>query len=314
MPEFVTAQSLPWDLVLVVVVWLVGLWTAGAFVDPRVELFRQAATRRGLDVGLGIRAGARLPRERGIDWRQILDLKRVLLLAGREDSPGHYMGRAMALGLVTGVVLSGADAIPTVMGGALVAPLYLPALVGLLIVAVAYVDLFNRAAKRQVALDRAIADLPSLLAILVSARSMPLGDAVSFLAKLQVDPVLAHTLQPTYWRALIAATPETRSMLPKLKGQFSVSDLYQALGIASGSANMRELSRAARRILETGEPARTVCLELAKQLQQEQLHQSELAVTRAEKLSVLPMVGMLIAVFAVIGPAIFSSMMQAFTA
>lgn len=311
MPDLVTQQPLPWLLAIVCVIWLVGLWLGGAFIDHRVELFRQAARRRGLNVGANLTPALGMRGPRRLDARQLLDLRRVMLLAGRMESVGSYVSQSWALALLAIAVLSGLDALPAVLGGSMPVALYVPVVVGLGLGAVRILDLYSRAARRQVALDRAIADIPSLLAILVSARSMPFPDAVSMIAKLQVDPILAEVLQPAYWRRLIAATPETRSLLSQLTGQFAAADLYMALGVALGSANMRELGVAAKRILETGEPARRVCLELAKQLQAQQIHASEVAVVRAEKVSVVPMVGMLLAIFAVIGPAIFFQMMQA---
>lgn len=312
MPSFATTQSFPWLLVAVCAVWVTGLWIGGVFIDQRVELFRQAAFRRGLHVGTDLRprvGGRGLNR---LDVRQMLDLRRVMLLAGRMEPVGTYVSQSFVVGVGSAAVLSAADAILGVLLGSMPVDLIWPVLVGLGFFVVRIVDLYARSTRRQIALDRAIADIPSLLAILVSARSMPFPDAVSMIAKVQSDPILAEVLRPTYWRRLIAATPETAHQLSELTGQFSVADLYMTLGVAAGSANLRELGIAAKRILETGEPARRVCIELAKQLQAQQIHASEIAVVRAEKLSVVPMVGMLLAIFAVIGPAIFSQMMQAF--
>ena len=313
MPSLVNVQSMWAILIVVVAIWVGGLWVAGYFVDSRVEIFRQSAARRGLGLeGRLVRDfGLRAPRR--LEMRQLMDLSRIMLLAGRKESPGAYLARCFGGGMVTAAVLTVADLLPIAFGGQPAVSFVLPLLIGVVIMLAGIADLYTRAARRQLALDRAIAEIPSLLAVLISTRSMPLADAVVMIAKAQQDPILAETLDPAHWRDLIAACPETRPLLAELQAQPSAGSLYMALGTACGSANMRELGIAARRIQETGEPAKGVCLALARSLQDQQLHNSEKLVVRAENLTVLPMVSILLALFAVIGPAIYASMMQGFT-
>lgn len=312
MPDVVNAHSMWAILIVVVALWIGGLWIGGYFVDSRVEIFRQSAARRGLGIEGNVVQGAALRAPRGLDMRRLMDIQRIMLLAGRKETPGAYLAKSFGAGLVTAAVLTAADLFPISLGGQPPVPFALPLIVGVVIMVAGLADVYARAARRQLALDRAIADLPSLLAVLVSTRSMPLGDAVMMIAKAQEDPILAETLDPENWRALIRACPETRPMLAELEAQPSAGTLYLALGTACGSANMRELGIAARRIQETGEPAKGVCLALAKSLQDQQLHNSERLVVRAENLTVLPMVSILMALFSVIGPAIFASMMKGF--
>jgi len=298
---------------LVTILWVIGLWRFGAGLDPEVAIWRRTAGLRGFDVGVpfGERLEGRLPVLAHL--RAFGDLRRQMLLAGRYDETleGYLLSRAgFGLGVAGLLGLLDLEAVATGQSGP-VAP-GLAIVVGVVIFAAGVLDVLSRARRRRRAIDHAVAEIPALLAILVSARGMSMNDAIRFLAACLREPTLREVLDEGRWRRLVAATPAAAKQLALAGPQPNPGTVYLIVGLATGSNNLRELGHAIHRILLGGESTRTVCLDLARRMQDVRLHEVELLVARAERLVVVPQVGMLLAVFAVLGPALFFNAMRAF--
>lgn len=280
--------------------WVLVLWYLGLYTHPSVLSWQRLARLRGLADRrpLGDRLGDRLPLLRRA--QEETDVGRLLAIAARGESPtGWLLRTASYAGLALAAVLLVDEA--AVLTGQ--TPTLPPAL-GLAgaggVALLAYARLRARAAERQRALGRAVADSLPHLAVMTFHHRVPVSEALLIFARCQRDPTLHELLAGDAWRPLAERQPGGSARSTALE--------YERIGQAYGVPMFVALGSAVRRVTERGLAAQDVYTGLARASYGERLAAARVTAAQAKTLIVIPMGLMIVPVLVLIGAPLVASL------
>jgi hypothetical protein len=292
--------TLPLIAVAVGAAWVGCLWYLGLYTHPSVLSWQRLARLRGLADRrpLGDRLGERLPALRRV--HEETDVGRLLAIAGRAESPtGWLLRTAFHAGLTLAAVLL-ADELALLAGQT--PPL--PPVAGLVaagaVALLAYARLRGRAAERQRALGRAVADSLPHLAVMTYHHRLPVSEALLLFARCQRDHALHELLVGDAWRSLVERQSGPQAESTALE--------YERIGQAYGVPMFSALGAAVRRVTERGLASQDVYTGLARASYGERLSAARVAAAQTKTLIVVPMGLMIVPVLVLIGAPLVASL------
>lgn len=285
------------SLLLVAVALLAGviLVRSGALLTPEAESIRRVRRRLVPEEGRWSAAVARSPMGRSLQER--FAIRRLQLLAGRGD-PQAFVRRVVTVAAVTIVLGAALDAVTALGSGApAFAPAWIPA-AGAATGLLAFMQLQREARRRQ---DTASLQVAKTLLVLGMLRTPPVhsaealqpADPLVALARAMRDPTLAEMLDDDEWRQHTRIQPRSRA------------DLLEALGDAYGVAVLAQLAQVVRSAQEYGgaDPAAEY-LAAARSFTAQRLADARVRLGSRTITVLVPMVGLLAAIFVVIFSAV----------
>lgn len=239
------------------------LWRAGVWTPASVRRFRRLAANNGL-VSRGP-MGERIARRAPLLTRlqEALDVRRLLRIAGRGEMPSVWLLRVLSLSLLATAGLFALDLFAWVVNGELALPPYVCLLFGALCVALGYVRLRNAAGRRQAALEAAISQSYTELAMLTYTRQLSVQAALEdVVAPCQVDGALRRLLGEERWRGVVDVE---QIGLPEYERSVLVSRtaIYDAIASGLGVPAFHVLATNLRRINDKGQAPADVLTGLA---------------------------------------------------
>ncbi|HZB97058.1 MAG TPA: hypothetical protein VE219_00520 [Candidatus Sulfotelmatobacter sp.] len=292
------AEVIPYGAAAVL---LVGAWVAGlAYLDvltsPDVKAWRRLAALRGfaLPPGRLERAAENSPLVRRV--QEELDLDRLLVVAGRAESPLGFLGRSLFLGGLSAAAVLGVDLFCRTMTGdwflglgpwaALLAWVSLPA--------VRLLRLQRAARDRQAAAGRILGDSMMLVAIITDGRGLQLDDAVKILSRCAGEAALRSIVEERGWERLVRGSCG------------NTIELYRRIGDSYGIPTFHQVADAAANA-NLGFPERETYLNVAKAVYAERLAAARVKAARAKTLVTVPVAGMLIPLLLLIGAPTYNA-------
>lgn len=289
----------PWApavlLCAIVVTVGVALVRSGAFMTAEAVSIRRV--RRRLVARPSRWSGAVTTSSAGMALQERFAIGRLQLAAGRGDAQA-FVRRTVAMVTLSMVAVAGIDAATVLSGdGLVIAPLWIPVAGG----AGAVLGLVGvqRSARRR----REVASLQAAKTLLLFGllRIVPVrghdavhpGDPLAALARAMRDPTLAEMLGSEQWRQFVAIAPRSRA------------ELLEALGAAYGVPILAQLAQVVRSAQEYGgtDPAGEY-LATARAFTAQRLADARVRLGSRTITVLVPMVGLLAAIFVVIFSAV----------
>lgn len=239
------------------------LWRAGVWTPASVRRFRRLAANHGV-AGRGPvseRIAGRAPLLAQL--QEALNVRRLLRVAGRTDPPSVWLLRVLSLSLLATAGIFALDVLSWVVNGRLALPPYICVLFGLLCVALGYVRLRNAAQRRRSALEAAISQSYTELAMLTYTRQLSVQAALEdVVAPCQSGGHLEQVLGGERWRGLVEVE---QIGLPDYDRQMLVSRtaIYDAIASSVGVPALHVLATNLRRINDKGQAPADVLTGLA---------------------------------------------------
>jgi hypothetical protein len=291
--------------------WAAALWYLRLTTHPAVLSWERLARLRGLadQRPMGERVAARLPLLRRLQAET--DIGRLLTVAGEPYTPTAWLLRRVALAAASLAVLLLLDEVSLLGNGHLAFPAGIAVAAALLIVALSYLRLRDRARRRQEALGRAVADSLPHLAVMTYHQRLPVSEALLVFARCQRDPSLHRLLLETAWHAPPHEELEGAATEPAL--QESTALLYERMGRTLGIPMFTALGSAVRRVTERGLSSQEVLTRLAQASYGERLGQARVAAAQTKTLIVIPMGLMIVPVLVLIGAPLVVSLSGIFS-
>jgi hypothetical protein len=282
---------------------LVGLWAAvlahlGYLTSADVRAWRRLAALRGY-----ARPQTRLERAAGHSpvFRRVqeeLDLRRLLAVAGREETDTAFLARTVFLALLTLAVVLVIDTTSRIGSGDFVAPPWLAVLLSLLVVLLRFAALRGAAHRRRDNADRTLGDMMMLVAVMTDGRGLQVEDAVRILSRCAKTSDL-RSLVEGGWRRLITTPPR------------STADLYRAIG---DEFRIGQFTLVADALVTTnvGIAERDTYTRVAHAVYEQRLAGERMRAARARILVTLPVAGMLIPLLLLLGAPTLQSISTGF--
>ncbi len=299
--------TLPLVAALTGAIWVVGLWYLGLYTHPAVLSWQRLARLRGLadQRPFGDRLGERLPLVRRA--QEETDIGRLLGIAGRSESATGWLLRvAFQAGLALATVLL-LDELALLGGQQPALPPWIGLAAAACVAVLASVRLRRRAAERQRALGRALADSLPHLAVMTYHHRVPASEAILIFARCQRDPVLRELLGGDSWRRLVERSPTVEAAEQEGAGR-STALTYERIGQAYGVPMFTALGSAVRRVTERGLAGQDVYTGLARSTYAERLAEARVTAAQAKTLIVIPMGLMIVPVLVLIGAPLVASL------
>lgn len=234
-------------LVVLFMLWRAGTFTPAAVVAwARIGRHHRLTDERPLDERLGDRVPslARLFRETSVP--------RLLRIANRRESLNTWLLRVAVYVLVVTVMALGADLVVSLSSGRLPIPPLVCVLLGAVFAPLSYLTLQSEARRRQDALNRAIGQSLTEMAILTSAGQYTVSGALEFVARCHQDGGLLALLTGDEARRVAARDEMDLSLGLRPNQQLSTVTIYERLGQELDVEMLRELATNMRRIAEKG--------------------------------------------------------------
>jgi hypothetical protein len=255
---------LPALLLVAGCVMLAGLWRLGVFTPRAVRAWSRIGRHHHLidERPLDERLGDRMPSLASLV--RATSVSRLLAIAHRGESPRRWLVKVAISVLVVGAALTAVD----FAGGAVAGRLPVPPLVGAaiagLFVPLSYVSLRGEARRRRDAIDRAIAQSLSEMAILTSGGAYTVPEALELVARCHRDRSLLELMTGDGWRRL-AGTEETPPALGLGPDQLpGAATVYQRIGRAYGLQMLEGLATSVRGVAGQGLPPADVLTSLSE--------------------------------------------------
>jgi Type II secretion system (T2SS), protein F len=260
MPDLV----IPVLLLVLGVGMVAGLWRMGVFTPrsvvawTRIGRHHHLTDERPLDERLGDRVPslARFFRETSVP--------RLLAIANRRESLNTWLVKVAVYVLIVGAVLMFVDFVASVSSGTLPVPPLVCLLVAGSFVPLSYFSLRAEARRRQDAVNRAIAQALSEMAILTSSGAYTVSGALEFVARCQRDRSLLDLMSDENWRRLAATEDSPLALSLRPNQLLSTVTIYQRIGQAYDLQMFDELATNMRRIAEKGLVASDVLTSLSE--------------------------------------------------
>lgn len=247
-----------------------ALWGLDMYTPPEVRHWERLARLRGLETrrDLGERVGDRLPVLHRL--REELDIKLLLVIGGSLQTTESWMVGTAAYSLGAAALLGAADGLGIAQAGQLAVPLWIVAVVMLVVAAVRYVSLRSRAHNRQAKVGEQLAD--ALLGLAVLVPGIPADDALSLLARCQRDGRLIGVLDEQHMHELLGEAATLRS----------TRERYELLGRALRVPMFQELSQLMRGIETEGLSPREEYPALSRTSAENRLAENRIRAARAK--------------------------------
>lgn len=240
-------------LVLVVgVVVLVVLWRSGVFTPASVTAWSRIGRHHRLtdDRPLEERMGDRVPALARF-FRET-SVPRLLRIANRREGLNAWLIRVAIYVLLVTVALLSVDLALSLSRGSLPLPPVACLLVGGCFAPLSYVALQGEARQRQDALDRAIAQSLTEMAILTYAGQYTVASALQFVARCHRQRLLLDLLGAADRQAGGAAEQGALNLGLRSNQLLSTVTIYERLGVEYDVEMLHELATNMRRIAEKG--------------------------------------------------------------
>jgi hypothetical protein len=244
-----------WPVFLLVVGLLVLLllWRWGTFTPAGVKAWRRIGAHHHLtdDRPLEERVGDRIPSLARF-FRET-SVPRLLRIANRRESLQTWLLRVTVYALLATIAALGLDLIASVSQGQLPLPPLICVLLGALFAPLAYLSLQQEARARQAALNRAVNQSLTEMAILTQAGQYTVSSALELLARCHRDPALFELLTGPA-RERVAAQGEVVELSLGLRSNqlLSTITIYERLAREYDLEALLELTTNMRRIAEKG--------------------------------------------------------------
>lgn len=247
-----------------------ALWGLDMYTPPEVRHWERLARLRGLETrrDLGERVGDRLPVLHRL--REELDIKLLLVIGGSLQTTESWMVGTAAYSLGAAALLGAADGLGIAQAGQLAVPIWIVAVVMLVVAAVRYVSLRSRAHNRQAKVGEQLAD--ALLGLAVLVPGIPADDALSLLARCQRDGRLIGVLDEQHMHELLGEAATLRS----------TRERYELLGRALRVPMFQELSQLMRGIETEGLSPREEYPALSRTSAENRLAENRIRAARAK--------------------------------
>lgn len=272
---------------LLLVAWGAVLAHLGVFTRRDVDAWRRLATLRGYSRATG-RVSTLVARSQALRRvRDDLDVRRLLAVAGRDETEPAFLIRATVLALLGFAAAVAADAVTGAGGNGVAVPLAGTLLVPVLVVLSCLARLRAAARRRREVAGQTLGDMMMLVAIVTDGRGMQLEDAVRILAGCATTPHL-QTLVEGGWRQLVTVRPRT------------TADLYSAI---ADEYRIEQFAAVAEALLTTnvGVAERDTYSRVAQSVYQRRLADARSRAARARILVTLPVAGMLVPLLVLLG-------------
>jgi len=245
------------DLVLPVLVFVVGLvvlvvlWRSGAFTPASVTAWSRIGRHHRLtdDRPLEERMGDRVPALARF-FRET-SVPRLLRIADRREGLNAWLIRVAIYVLLVTVALLSVDLVLSLSRGSLPLPPVACVLVGAFFAPLSYVALQGEARQRQDALNRAIAQSLTEMAILTYTGQYTVASALQFVARCHRQRLLLDLLT-TAERQGANAEPGGLNLGLRSNQLLSTVTIYERLGVEYDVEMLHELATNMRRIAEKG--------------------------------------------------------------
>jgi hypothetical protein len=229
-----------------------GMWRFGIFTPrsvaawSRIGRHHHLTDERPLDERLADRVPslARFFRETSVP--------RLLAIANRRESLNAWLVRIAVYVLLVGVALLMLDFVVGLRSGQVPVPPLICLLVAVGFMPLSYLSLRAEARRRQDAINRAVAQSLSEMAILTFTGQYTVSGALEFVARCHRDKALLELLSDDNWRRL-AESDDTQLALSLRPNQLlSTVTVYHRIGRAYDVEMFDELATNMRRIAEKG--------------------------------------------------------------
>ena len=244
--------ALPLVLLGVGLVVVILLWRAGTFTPAAVAAWIRIGNHHRLtdDRPLDERLGDRIPSLARF-FRET-SVPRLLRIAGRRESLNTWLLRVAIYVVLVTVAALGVDLVVSVNSGTLPLPPIACIVIGAAFVPLSYLTLRGEARRRQDALNRAVTQSLTEMAILTYTGQYTVSSGLEFVARCHRDRVLLDLLTSDEWRRL-TVQDELDLSLGLHSNQFlSTVTMYERLGREYDLEALLELTANMRRIAEKG--------------------------------------------------------------
>src|SRR6266496_3487333 len=194
--------ALPVVLLIVGAATVAGMWRMGIFTPRSVVAWTRIGRHHHLtdDRPLDERLGDRVPSLARI-FRET-SVPRLLAIANRRESLNTWLVKVAVYVLIVGAALIMVDFVESVSTGTLPVPPLLCLVLAGLFVPLSYLSLRAEARRRQDAVNRAIAQSLSEMAILTYSGAYTVSGALDFVARCHRDGALLKLMTDENWRRL----------------------------------------------------------------------------------------------------------------
>ena len=247
------------DLTYPIVLLIVGaglivvLWRSGAFTPRSVRAWTLIGSHHHLtdDRPLDERLADRMPSLANV-FRET-SVPRLLTIAQRRESLNTWLVKVTIYVIVVAVVLLGVDFWIQLRTHRLLFPPLVALLIAGLFVPLFYLSLREEARRRQAAINRAISQSLTEMAILTYSGQYTVSSALEFVARCHQDGALLGVLTGDTWQKMSSPSEESKLMLSLRPDQLlSTVTIYQRIGREFDVDMFNELATNMRRIAEKG--------------------------------------------------------------
>lgn len=229
-----------------------GMWRMGVFTPRSVAAWTRIGRHHHLtdERPLDERLGARLPSLARF-FRET-SVPRLLAIANRRESLNTWLVRVAVYVLIVGAALMTLDFVASVSSRTLPVPPLVCVLVAGSFAPLSYFSLRAEARRRQDAVNRAIAQALSEMAILTSSGAYTVAGALEFVARCQRDRSLLDLMTDDNWRRLAETDDSPLALSLRPNQLLSTVTIYRRIGRAYDLEMFDELATNMRRIAEKG--------------------------------------------------------------
>ncbi|MGI8848128.1 MAG: hypothetical protein ACR2GX_07705 [Candidatus Dormibacteria bacterium] len=283
--------------VAVVVAWAAGLAYLDVFTPGDVKAWRRLATLRGFAAPPG-----RLEKlaSRSVYIRKLqdqLDLRRLLGIAGRDETPLGFLLSCFFFGLAGAAVSLVLLVLGRILSGDWPLPPSVAFVVGIVLFLLRLTGLRREARKRQDEAGRALSDMLMLVGIMTDGRGLQLEDSVRILSRCVDTESLETIVDRRGWQRLIREPYQSTIELYRMIGEEYQIPTFGKLADAAANANV-------------GFSERDTFTRLAKSVYAQRLAEARMKGARAKILVTIPVAGMLIPLLVLLGAPTFASITQ----
>ena len=244
--------ALPLVLLIAGAGMVAGMWRMGVFTPRSVVAWTRIGRHHHLtdDRPLDERLGDRVPSLARF-FRET-SVPRLLAIANRRESLNTWLVKVAVYVLIVAAALIMLDFIASVSTGTLPVPPLVCLLLAVMFVPLSYLSLRAEARRRQDAVNRAIAQSLSEMAILTYSGSYTVSGALEFVARCHRDSSLLNLMQDENWRRLATADDSPLALSLRPNQLLSTVTIYQRIGSSYDLEMFDELATNMRRIAEKG--------------------------------------------------------------
>jgi hypothetical protein len=244
--------ALPLVLLIAGAGMVAGMWRMGVFTPRSVVAWTRIGRHHHLtdDRPLDERLGDRVPSLARF-FRET-SVPRLLAIANRRESLNTWLVKVAVYVLIVAAALIMLDFIASVSTGTLPVPPLVCLLLAVMFVPLSYLSLRAEARRRQDAVNRAIAQSLSEMAILTYSGAYTVSGALEFVARCHRDSSLLNLMQDENWRRLATADDSPLALSLRPNQLLSTVTIYQRIGSSYDLEMFDELATNMRRIAEKG--------------------------------------------------------------